>query len=221
MLEESVEQLVVRHLGGDGRVLDFGCGFGSLLGRLKKLGYEAVGIDANATAVESVRAMGCEARQAFDLEDGRFPSASFDALLVIDSFCFVLQPHRFLSEAARILKPGGLLIMRISNYRLAIALAARLQWSGVGRRLLRRGLRDQYHVIGLPSLRGLLSRQGFRQIRSSPRAWTTPLREAEWVTRASYAGALLLWAATAGKFNIAPGVLLRCIKVGSTLGDST
>jgi ubiquinone/menaquinone biosynthesis C-methylase UbiE len=40
-----------------------------------------------------------------------FAAASFDAVLVVTTICFVDAPSRLLAEASRVLKPGGTLVI--------------------------------------------------------------------------------------------------------------
>jgi ubiquinone/menaquinone biosynthesis C-methylase UbiE len=49
------------------------------------------------------------------LQDCRFPSAHFDAVFVWNCFEQIDEPHLILTEIKRVLKPGGLLLLRTPN----------------------------------------------------------------------------------------------------------
>jgi ubiquinone/menaquinone biosynthesis C-methylase UbiE len=101
-----------------GRVLDVGCGAGTLVGELLKRGYDARGVDAAPRMVE-------QCRQRFsDLDASRFtvddatklsqPDASFDVVTcfgVIDR----LPQDKTIRELARVLRPGGTLLVAFPN----------------------------------------------------------------------------------------------------------
>ncbi|HEY9097608.1 MAG TPA: class I SAM-dependent methyltransferase [Thiobacillus sp.] len=44
-----------------------------------------------------------------------FPDASFDAVVCTVSFEYLTQPHQIVAEAKRVLKPGGMLVVTVSN----------------------------------------------------------------------------------------------------------
>ena len=44
-----------------------------------------------------------------------FPDASFDAIVCTVSFEYLTQPHKIVAEAKRVLKPGGMLVVTVSN----------------------------------------------------------------------------------------------------------
>jgi ubiquinone/menaquinone biosynthesis C-methylase UbiE len=108
-----VEQAACR--AGD-RVLEIGCGTGSLLLLVKKAhpGAEAVGLDPDPAALSIARRKAGRAGVAIQLDQGfadalPYPDASFDR--VLSSFMYHHLSHQVkentLSEARRVLKPGG------------------------------------------------------------------------------------------------------------------
>lgn len=101
-----------------GAALDVGCAPGRLLFWLQHAARfrRVVGIDPSATP-EQIRAAGC-----FDGEllSGFFPAAaagledaSFDFISALDVFEHVPDPDGFLRECARLLKPGGQLLLML------------------------------------------------------------------------------------------------------------
>src|SRR5688572_15782254 len=72
-------------LGGLGRLLDFGCGWGSHVAAAAAVGWDAVGIEVDRAKVEFVRRNGLEAVEG-DMLDGLFEPASFDAVIAQQVF---------------------------------------------------------------------------------------------------------------------------------------
>ena len=97
-------------------VLDVGCGTGAVLELLhgeypeKRL----TGLDLTPRMIEVARAKQLENVRFIvgDAEALPFESRSFDAVLCSNSFHHYPHPEKFFSEAARVLRPGGRLILR-------------------------------------------------------------------------------------------------------------
>jgi ubiquinone/menaquinone biosynthesis C-methylase UbiE len=97
---------VARHLDprpGD-RILEVGCGRGHLTKRLRELGADAVGIDANPKAADLAVTEGVSQMLAEDL---RFEDASFDKVVAIHAIEHLPDLEGSLDEMARVLRPGG------------------------------------------------------------------------------------------------------------------
>ena len=110
-------------VGGGERVLDVGCGAGggarALAARVPDVG-RVVGIDVSETMVAEARARTgaappeTRARVEFLAADAHqlpFPDASFDAAFSLSVFEIVGEPRRALVEMARVLRPGGRLVI--------------------------------------------------------------------------------------------------------------
>ncbi|MFJ2263445.1 SAM-dependent methyltransferase [Streptomyces sp. NPDC087844] len=112
--------LLVSRLGvGAGDVvLDAGCGIGSPALRLASLtGARVVGITISPQQVEQARELAREAGMAERVEfryadamDTPFEAESFDAVLAFESIVHMERPTA-LREMARVLKPGGRLVL--------------------------------------------------------------------------------------------------------------
>ncbi len=101
--------------------LDFGCGVGRLTAPLAKRFDRAIGVDVSATMLDNARRLHRSlANCHFQLNDAddlaQFADASFDVVLSL----FVLQHlestaliETFLGEMARVLAPGGALVVQL------------------------------------------------------------------------------------------------------------
>jgi SAM-dependent methyltransferase len=96
-------------------VIDVGCGDGAIVRHLARLGAIAVGIEISDTQLERARAKagGPESYSVGRGESLPFPDAMADAVLYMNSFHHlpVDAMAAALREAARVLKPGGQLIL--------------------------------------------------------------------------------------------------------------
>jgi len=105
-------------LGADSRVLDMGAGYGGAMRKLvKAAGAEAVCLNISETQNDYNRAKIREAGLGDRItvrhgvfEDVPEPDASFDVVWSQDAFLHSDQRAKIMSEAFRVLKPGGTLI---------------------------------------------------------------------------------------------------------------
>jgi ubiquinone/menaquinone biosynthesis C-methylase UbiE len=118
-------------LGGrSGRVLDVGCGPGLMTDALLERDWEVWGLDclepSLACAKASADAAGWAGRVHYvagDAETLPFPPGAFDAVIAMGVLEYLADPPAFVGETARVLRPGGLLVIavpsRIAPYHLA------------------------------------------------------------------------------------------------------
>lgn len=108
-------------------VVELGCGtayFGSWLARR---GARVVGLDPTPAQLETARRLMRETGLEFDLveaaaEDVPLPDGSFDLVLSEYGASIWADPHRWVAEAARLLRPGGELVF-LRNSTLLILCA--------------------------------------------------------------------------------------------------
>ncbi|MCJ2139953.1 class I SAM-dependent methyltransferase [Methylobacterium sp. E-066] len=94
------------------RVLDIGCGAGTLAQRLAEDGAAVTGVDPGAAALEKARFAVPGARfEAASAEALPFPDGSFDGAVMLNALHHVPDPAAALAEAARILVPDGILVV--------------------------------------------------------------------------------------------------------------
>ncbi|OGP17448.1 MAG: hypothetical protein A2V21_301920 [Deltaproteobacteria bacterium GWC2_55_46] len=96
-----------------GRILDIGCGRGDFLLMMLRRGWECFGLELDER-VSSFNRPGLELRYG-SLSDSSFPDGYFDAVTFWHVFEHVRDPEWTLKECARILKPGGLLLVAVPN----------------------------------------------------------------------------------------------------------
>lgn len=98
-----------------GKVLDVGCGTGSMLKVLAAAGFEPYGLEVSPTAVRRCRERFGERVACGDLTNHTFEAASFDAVTLFHVLEHLDNPVAALHEAQRLLKPGGLLLIEVPN----------------------------------------------------------------------------------------------------------
>jgi len=95
------------------RVLDVGCGNGSLINAIRQKGkIEAHGIDISPNMIEECRNQYEGIR--FEVSTGEkigFADGYFDAVTICCVLHHLHEPQKFFEEAHRVLKPGGILIV--------------------------------------------------------------------------------------------------------------
>jgi ubiquinone/menaquinone biosynthesis C-methylase UbiE len=116
---EALEQTRILDLIGpvEGRrILDLGCGDG-LTWTLAERGAWAVGIDVDRAMLDVASAQSVRSqRQRPRFVEGRieqlpFPDGSFDVVVIVTVLCLVADRAGAVREAARVLRPGGRLVI--------------------------------------------------------------------------------------------------------------
>ncbi len=114
----------VREWAGSGVIdaLDVGCGTGFFALQLAGLGHRATGVDVAeemlSRAKEKAAAAGLDIDfSAADAEDLPFPADSFDLVIERHVIWTLPEPARALAEWARVLRPGGHLVLVEGDWR--------------------------------------------------------------------------------------------------------
>lgn len=105
-------QLAALHSRGE--LLDFGCGWGSLLNAARLEGWRATGLEVDERKVAFCTEQGLTAVYG-DLLDQPFPADTFDAALAEQVFEHLYTPVAYMKELHRVLKPGGMLYVAVPN----------------------------------------------------------------------------------------------------------
>ena len=112
---EFVPKALLGLLPSDWTIGDLGCGTGALLTELAPFAARVVGVDASEEMLESARAR-AESLSNVDLQQGTLealplPDRSLDAAVLMLVLHHVPAPVEALTEAFRVLKPGGRLLI--------------------------------------------------------------------------------------------------------------
>jgi 2-polyprenyl-3-methyl-5-hydroxy-6-metoxy-1,4-benzoquinol methylase len=96
----------------NGRLLDVGAGFGFFLAEMKNRGWEAAGVEISQKALDYARNVLRLTVHFGPLENVGFADNHFDAVTGFYVIEHLSHPMAFFRECYRILKPGGLLMLR-------------------------------------------------------------------------------------------------------------
>jgi ubiquinone/menaquinone biosynthesis C-methylase UbiE len=109
--------LLAHHLPGDNlRILDAGCGTGSLSLLLTEMGHQAIGTDFAPAMIDQARqkAKSLKLNAQFAVQDASapdFPPESFDAIICRQVLWALPDRRAALANWSTLLKPGGILLL--------------------------------------------------------------------------------------------------------------
>jgi SAM-dependent methyltransferase len=129
------------------RVLDAGCGTGAVMGYLKSYG-RVTGFDFAAEALRFCKQRGHDRLAQASVMSLPFADQEFDLIVSFDVICEIgIDDGQALREFARVLKPGGRLLLRLPAFRwmggqhdIAVHVAHRYNRREIKHRLHRAGL---------------------------------------------------------------------------------
>jgi 2-polyprenyl-3-methyl-5-hydroxy-6-metoxy-1,4-benzoquinol methylase len=115
--------------GANGRhcLLDVGAHVGVFVEVAGTRGWQASGLEPSRWAVEQGRSRGLTMHQG-TLRDAELDAASYDAVTMWDVVEHLIDPQSDLVEAARLLKPGGVLLVHTINIDSAFARLMGKRW---------------------------------------------------------------------------------------------
>lgn len=100
---------------GQGRLLDFGCGNGEFLLRMRERGWQVAGLDSSAKVIQLLRREHGLCGHIGSLPHPDLAPGSFDVITMWASLEHVHRPLQVLREAHRLLAPGGRLYVEVHN----------------------------------------------------------------------------------------------------------
>jgi SAM-dependent methyltransferase len=138
------------------RLLDIGCGAGSILRAARRAGWDAEGLEVSRPAAEHARAEGFRVFCG-ELAEAEYPDAAFDVVTASEVLEHLTDPLPLLEEAARILRPGGLFWATTPHGRGLSARVLGTQWSAVCPP-------EHLQLFSLGGARRAVERAGFRRV---------------------------------------------------------
>lgn len=162
-ITERVETDVVFSLAGavgGARALDVGTGDGTYAIEAARRGALATGVDVQAEMLAAARARAAERGLAIDFELGPaealpFDDGRFGVVLAVTMLCFVEDPRAAVREMARVLAPGGRLVLgELSRHSLWAAERRVRGWLGA-RMWKRTRFWSRRELVGLVAEAGL------------------------------------------------------------------
>ncbi|MDI9847076.1 class I SAM-dependent methyltransferase [Rhodoblastus sp. 17X3] len=138
-ITEAIEQGLILDMIGKiagARVLDVGCGDGALVCVMASRGAEATGVDPDPAMLAAARSRAASEGVRAAFVEGRverlpFPDASFDVVFSVTVLCFTRDAASSVRELARVLRPGGRLVLgELGRWSLWAALRRVRGWLG-------------------------------------------------------------------------------------------
>ncbi len=199
------------------RLLDAGAAGGHLMAAAARRGWRATGLDiAHEACVTAHKATGAPTAQA-DVASLPVRQAAADIVTLVNVLDHLPEPAAALREAARVLAPGGRLVVRVPNG----AFHRRISRLFAGRQI--GGYRPVLHVVAFTP-RGLVAAVGgaglrVLSLRNSPLAVTPESRlRARLVPRLLSGAAALAATISGGVWLIGPSLVLHAERPGTAPG---
>lgn len=109
---------IIQEIGQNKTVLDIGCGAGILTNALANVGHRVFGIDLSSSSLEVAKKYDATKTVSYQIANAYslpYPDQTFDVVCAMDVLEHVEEPQLLISEASRVLKPGGLFFFHTFN----------------------------------------------------------------------------------------------------------
>jgi len=106
---EELSDIITKADLPDGRILDFGCGWGGLCTLLKEKGLDYLGVDISKEEVEYCRQKGLHVIQS-DLDMLETTGQRFAAIATVSVLEHLIDHEKFMETLNKMLLPGGIFI---------------------------------------------------------------------------------------------------------------
>lgn len=128
---ETIVSQVRRLIEPRSRLLDFGCGPGTMAAYLLNQGYQVAACDIADKMIDEGRRLYPSAEIEWvklqpDWQQLPFPANSFAAIVAASVFEYIDEPARILEECRRVLQPGGKLLFTVPNVKTRLRRIERL-----------------------------------------------------------------------------------------------
>lgn len=179
------------------RILDIGCRHGSFLENLRRRGYHDLqGLDIDTEAIAKGEAAYPALRGRLHAYDGSafpFEKGSFDVITMFDVIEHIPPVEAYLRELRTLLRPGGRLVFQTPNILIDVpywVLALRL----FNREKIAWMFREHCSLQTYGSLRHLLGRAGFHEVRIERNRSDTEFKKAHVRQTLGWPGLIILHA---------------------------
>jgi SAM-dependent methyltransferase len=193
---------------GRGRLLDVGCAYGFFLHEMQSRGWQVEGVEISGTGKQYVQNTWGINVYPEPLENLDIPENSFDVITLFYLIEHVGDPLELLNKVNRILKPGGLILLRWPHSTPTVRILGPLS-----KKL------DLYHTpyhlydFSPKTMKKLLTLSGFKDVETMIGGYTLPSREIYRWTSVSFSGlGEFLYRLSGGKILL-PGVSKTTIAV--------
>jgi SAM-dependent methyltransferase len=151
-----------------GALLDIGCGYGFFLEKARQKGWRVFGIEPcdHARAYAKSRALAVEAGNLFYQ---KYVDETFDVVTLFYVLEHLPEPLRYLKEIYRILKPGGVLLVRVPHTTPIVKI---LKSFGIRNRLY--DVPSHLSDFSPRTMAMVLEKTGFNDIHTFPGGATRP-----------------------------------------------
>jgi ubiquinone/menaquinone biosynthesis C-methylase UbiE len=168
-------EILSRYVHPAHRVLDVGCGPGSLSIRLARQCREVCGVDVTPEMIRVAQEKLTDAAENVSFHEGDacalpFESHSFDTVMSVNALQTMDQPDAAVAEMRRVLRPGGELLLIAYCYGDSSLFenTALMQWAA------KYGGNVQWHSFTFEQLAALLPAKGFEVVEAQ-KIWEGPV----------------------------------------------
>ncbi len=176
--------------------------------KMQETGWDAHGIDLSPAAATVCRNRGLQMTHG-DFGETHFDSGSFDVIIMHYLIEHVIFPMKVVAEAHRLLRSGGLLVLRWPNTNPILTVLNRL---GLNPNLM--DIPSHLQDFSVRTINRMLKENGFDQIETTTGGWTAPSEfSARCISMIAGISSTLVERATLGRILL-PGVsrttIARC-----------
>jgi SAM-dependent methyltransferase len=128
MVHRSRIRTLERLIGGAGSVLDIGCGPGVLINQMRSRGWKVRGTERSHSAAQQARDVFHLDVSAVDVDALVAEGATYDAVVLWHVAEHLHKPAETVRAIARLLRPGGVLLIAVPNFGSPEARIGRAGW---------------------------------------------------------------------------------------------